>query len=862
MTHSHRFIVLLASFLLQVHAQSAVDEYEYLHPLPGSAMVSRQTTLIVRPGGYVLSMMQELDSLFSVRGSASGTHFGKTILSDDRKTVVWRPELPFTPSETVFVRILPGMRTTMRPRCAGTAYQFIVSLNKDDRMLDPALVQRSGVEHNSEPSNRSETTKTRQMIDPSLPADYPAVVVNISRDPEAGNLFLSNMWTGNPYLLIVDNAGTPVFYRKAPGNVYDLKVQPNGKLSYYVQSEINRYYIMDSTYTLIDSIVSVHGYTPNEHELRILPNGHMLLIGNDVQTVDMSVYVAGGNPRATVLGNHVLELDAAKNVIFEWRCWDHFKFTDGIDADLTLASFDYVHMNAVEVDTDGNILISSRNMSEITKIERSTGRIMWRMGGKNNQFTFTKDPNTFIYQNKSLSFSYQHDIRTAPGGTYTIFDNGNLRSNKFSRAVEYRIDTVSMTAEMVWQYRHTPDYYSAWMGSVQRLGNGSTLINWADASAPKATEVKQDGSIAFEMDFLAPSTSYRINRAVWKGKVNAPVLAVEPHQDRIRLLFNSFGDTDVVRYNVFAGLSAHPTTRIAVTEKSSLELTALENGRRYYFRVQSVNGKEQESPYSNEVSELVKYLKPGENLLVNGAFNQGLSNWQLDNYDSADSKSSVLQTGECFLYIKKGGSYVWSVQFLQPDLELVYGKKYVFEFDAYASAQRMIDVKVEMNGSPWTNYSRTSTILLPTLKKHFSFPFTMQNVTDYRARVSFNCGISNAYVFLDNIALYELIPLAAEPGQTDLPQTSVLEVNYPNPFNASTVLRYGLPTASTVSLTIYNVLGQRVASLVNGTQSAGWHEVQWNADAVSGLYFYRLETVAASEPARRYSETKKMLLLK
>ena len=850
------YSAFILSFVLPIHSQDAPMQFQYLHPLPGSSLVSKHTTVILRPGEKVITPEQELASFFTVTGSASGTHTGRTIISDDQKTIIWKPTVEFIPSETVSVNIQEGITTTAQQQCSSLFYSFEISPMVAD--LPVNREQFPTTERNSEGNSPKNVLRkeARGGVNVSIPSDFPAVKINVSSRPDSGYLFMSNMWNGNPYLLIFDNAANPIFYRKIPGNAYDFKVQPDGRLSYYIQSNINRFYILDSTYTMVDSIVSVQGYTPNEHELRILPNGHMLLIGSEVQTIDMSKYVTGGNTHASVLGNHVVELDAAKNVVFVWRCWDYFKFTESVDANLTDAFFDYVHMNAIDIDKDGNLVISSRNMSEITKINRTTGRIMWRLGGKSNQFTFKNDPNTFTYLNKPLSFSYQHDIRATTNGNYTLFDNGNLRTNKFSRAVEFKIDTLTMSAEMVWQYRNTPDFYSGWMGSVQRLPNGSTLIDWADPSAPKATEVASNGTKLFEMDFVTSAVSYRTNRLAWKGKANIPYLVVEPHYDRITLLFNTFGDTGVVQYNVYAGLSPKPATLIASTGKSSIDLTALENGRQYYIRVTSVDGKGHESNYSNEESILVKYYTPGENLLLNGNFSQGITHWQLANYDSAVSKSAVLQTGDCFLFIQKGGAYVWSVQFLQANLEIVSGKKYVFEFDAYASAQRTIDVKVEMNASPYTNYSRTSTILLPTVKKRFSFPFTMANPTDYRARVSFNCGIYNAYVFLSNIALYETIPMAADDLSAAVPEQTILKDNYPNPFNPSTVIEYAIAQQSHVIIKISDLLGREVATLVNEKKNGGRYSVTWDASRLSsGIYFYTLQ-------AGKYRESKRMVLLK
>ncbi len=94
------------------------------------------------------------------------------------------------------------------------------------------------------------------------------------------------------------------------------------------------------------------------------------------------------------------------------------------------------------------------------------------------------------------------------------------------------------------------------------------------------------------------------------------------------------------------------------------------------------------------------------------------------------------------------------------------------------------------------------------------------------------------------------------------PAKFALEANFPNPFNPSTTISYGLPAQSHVRLQIYNTLGQIVADLVNAEQAAGWNQVMWNAKVASGLYFYRLEAVSVSDPNKRFVDVKKMLLLK
>ena len=89
-----------------------------------------------------------------------------------------------------------------------------------------------------------------------------------------------------------------------------------------------------------------------------------------------------------------------------------------------------------------------------------------------------------------------------------------------------------------------------------------------------------------------------------------------------------------------------------------------------------------------------------------------------------------------------------------------------------------------------------------------------------------------------------------------IPEEYDLYQNYPNPFNPSTLIKYALPKSSNVSLVIYNLMGQEVIRWNEQGQTAGYHQVVWNASNVaSGLYFYRLQ-------AGDFVQTRKMVLLK
>ncbi|MEW5798324.1 MAG: aryl-sulfate sulfotransferase [Bacteroidota bacterium] len=687
----------------------------------------------------------------------------------------------------------------------------------------------------------------------SVPSDYPHVKILAKTNPDSGFIFINN-WGGTPYIAILDNNGFPVFYRKMPAYARDFKLQANGNLSYRLADPYYRFYEMDSSYTVTREITAKNGFGTDEHELQILPNGNVLLIALEYKTVDMSKLVAGGKTSATVIGNHVQEIDPAGNVVFEWKCWDHFDITDAIHENLTAQTIDYVHMNAIAVDNDSNIVISSRHLSEITKINRKTGAILWRLGGKHNQFTIVNDPMS--------GPSYQHDVRALPNGHYTIFDNGNFHSPTVTRVTEYNIDTAAMTATLVWQYRHVPDRYTWWMGNAQRLPNGNTLINWADGSLPKLTEVTQAGMKAMEMDFVNNAHSYRVFRFPWKGKPKAPVLILQQGSDKITLLMNHFDHAPVHTFLLYVDTLPNPVRKIDSTSSSAVELTGFKNGKRYYFRITVKDSTGKESPFSNEESALIKFFAPGENLVINGDFSEGKDPWKLNITAPGSGSSIVTIDGKYFLQIGAGGTQTWHVQLVQEGIPLVNGLKYRFEFDAYATESRSIEVKVAMIASPNTNYSKTGLIGLTTTSKHFSYDFTMTDASDNNARVVFNCGMSAVDVFIDNVSVKQLVPSRVDDDTPAALTGFSVQQNFPNPFNPSTTIRYELPVECNVRLRVYTVLGQMVDELFYGRRQSGWHQEVWNTGFPAGVYFCRIEAVDAHRPENRFEQTVRMVLLK
>jgi hypothetical protein len=240
----------------------------------------------------------------------------------------------------------------------------------------------------------------------------------------------------------------------------------------------------------------------------------------------------------------IQQIDANKNVIFQWRSWDHFLIIDATHENLLDDTIDYVHGNSIEVDTDNNIIISSRHMDEITKISTTTGNIIWRLGGKNNQFTFIND---------TIGFSHQHDARRISNGNLTLYDNGNFHVPPRSRAIEYQLNETSnpKTATLVWQYRRTPAVYAFAMGNVQRLSNGNTLIGWG-SSYIAATEVNPAGQIMYEMYLPFTMSTYRAFRYEWTPLAGVePVKSEAPEEYKLYQNYpNPFNPNTIIRFKI------------------------------------------------------------------------------------------------------------------------------------------------------------------------------------------------------------------------------------------------------------------------------------------------------------------------
>jgi hypothetical protein len=438
-----------------------------------------------------------LANSITVAGTSGKKYTGSVKLSANRKTLIFSPDEHFALGDTIHYTFaegeIPAFSMTFSIR-----EQFAIAdpnYHSDDPVLDGML------------HSEKNSLKYAALSLPNEPFDsLPKIDILTNDDPSDGDVYIANYtwYSVQPYTygLVLSKDGS---VKSVMGNgldyYNDFKPHPNGTYTYF-DARQNVFFVTDTNFTIVDTIAAPDGFITDGHELRQTADGNHIFIGVDQIFMDMSTIVPKGLKQVLIIVPVIFEYDREKNLVFEWRAIDHFKVTDATHEDMFASTIDFCHMNAIEFDTDSNLIVSCRHMDEIAKIDRESGDLLWRWGGNNNQF---------LIENDTMFFSHQHAIRRTNEGTYIMMDNGNFHTSlaQFSRAIEYRLDQTNKIATRVWEFRHTPDVYSGAMGFVQRLPNKGTLIGWGECDSVSVTEIDSNNITHFEMRMRDENYSYR-----------------------------------------------------------------------------------------------------------------------------------------------------------------------------------------------------------------------------------------------------------------------------------------------------------------------------------------------------------------
>jgi Arylsulfotransferase (ASST) len=360
--------------------------------------------------------------------------------------------------------------------------------------------------------------------------------------------------------LILDNRGRVVWFMPVDRRgVTDFRVQRyRGKpvLTWWRgksadDKRLGRYSIYDNSYHLLTYVRPGNGLSGDMHEFTITPRNTALM------TLSHRVRVKSRN----VLEGAFQEVDIRTGkVLFEWHSVEHVRLIESYyhlprNPDHT---YDYFHINTIEVDRDGNYLVSARNTHTIYKINRKTGSIIWRLGGKRSDFEL----------GRGVRFGWQHDVRRQPDGTLTMFDNEAApKLRRQSRGLVLRIDERHRTATLVHSFVHTPPLVAVDQGNMQKLPDGNYLVGWGHQ--PYVTEFGPHGKTLLDFRFGRSGVdSYRAYRFHWVGRPHSkPAIAVEG--DTLYVSWN--GATEVRSWQLLGGTDKKKLRPLLAVPKTGFE---------------------------------------------------------------------------------------------------------------------------------------------------------------------------------------------------------------------------------------------------------------------------------------------------
>ena len=536
-------------------------------PIPGTISASPETQISLR-GAPAASL-----GTVTVKGSRSGEHAGTLRAHSDGNGASFVLSEPLRGGETVTVN------TDLNIAGARNGDYTFKTVSRPGRGLGSGtgtpnieLLQELTGQVGTAPRGAVRGYRSRPDLRP------PEIEVRTSRATGAGYLFIAPKKVfgarERPGLqsgpMIVDGKGEPVWF--APndrGNVTDFRVQElDGRpvLTWWQGRAVlgtgeGVVQVVDSSYRPVTTIHGGNGYLLDLHEATITPRGTLLsIVYNPVRR---SLRDLGGPRVARVIDSVVQEIDIATGlVMFEW----HSLGTIGLKESYGRVPgggdplFDYVHANSVSETPDGDLLVSGREVWAGYKLDRLTGKLEERIGGKRSSYRMVGN----------AQFAWQHDMHLLPDGVLRIFDNEAApRVRDQSRALFLTLDDSRMRATVTRAERHEPNpLRSGTQGNVQALDDGGIFVGWG--SQGYFTQFDGAGNVLFDARIARGQDTYRAYRFPWVGTPSVrPAIAATNGGRNVYASWN--GATQVARWEVLAGDSEATLAAAGSARRSGFE---------------------------------------------------------------------------------------------------------------------------------------------------------------------------------------------------------------------------------------------------------------------------------------------------
>jgi Arylsulfotransferase (ASST) len=506
----------------------------------------------------------------SVKGSRSGPHPGRLAGYFQGDGASFLPSKPFDDGELVSVHAELREGTSTTP----FAWSFTVAVRDDPGSQSAAV--GTGTSKSSAPTPAPKAYQSFYSRPRLRPPD---VTVSAEARTATGDLFLAPYSGVGQYgPMILNEHGELIWFKAlspAGTRAANFRVQQyEGKpvLTWWqdplITGDVHTAgeVIANSAYQTIADVRAGNGYQPDLHEFLITPQGTGLITIYDA--VDCNLSAVGGPRDGAVADTLLQEIDLKTGlVMYEWHSLDHVPLQSSYNSAAPTSRaepFDDFHINSIDVEQDGDLLVSSRNTWAAYDLSAKTGQVRWTLGGKHSSFK----------EGPGAATAWQHDARQQPNGAITLFDNGAFpQVHPQSRAIEVTLDTASMTATLTRSYEHKNQLVAGSQGNVQALAGGDWMVGWGQAGY--LSEVSPNGEVLFNAHLPPDWESYRTFALPWSGRpANPPAIAAlasSGSHGGATVYASWNGATEVASWQVLSGAAATSLKPAASAAKAGFE---------------------------------------------------------------------------------------------------------------------------------------------------------------------------------------------------------------------------------------------------------------------------------------------------
>ena len=351
----------------------------------------------------------------------------------------------------------------------------------------------------------------------------PVTVLTKGADNGNGDIFLapqsSGQYASGPE--IVSITGTVLWFHPLPAGTFatDFRTQT------YLGKPVLTWFqgggngggedvIYNDRYQQIATVKPANGHLPDFHEFLITPWNTALILTDTIGTANLTSL--GLSAHQQVIDGVVQEIDIKTGkLLFQWDSAGHVPYSDSYGPlPQRGRPWDWFHINAVHLDTDGNLLISSRFTWTVYKVNLRTGAMMWQLGGKHSTFTIKAAPGQKL-DNAGEIFAFQHDPEALGGNVYTVFDDESdgQAEFSFSRAVTISLNPAAHKATLIKSVNQPEGLTAAATGNAQTTRNGDLFVSWGGLSY--FSEFSPSGKLLFNAKLPDGVSTYRGYRLPW-----------------------------------------------------------------------------------------------------------------------------------------------------------------------------------------------------------------------------------------------------------------------------------------------------------------------------------------------------------